>query len=338
MHLGARRWIVVDSCRDQRTRNVAALEYLRGIGVDLKTEVLAVVATHAHDDHFDGISEVVEACPVATVVTSQALMNREFLALVEADHYIAGVSNTAAYAEYRRIFEIVKQRAHKGRRPIRRAEENKVLLNLPAVDIFSAAAVTALSPSENAVTRALEVLARDQLYAMGERTRRSIYDPNEASIALWVTSGEVNVLLGADILKGPAGCGWGAVLDCFDGAERATLYKAAHHGSKTSHHDGVWDELLSANPVVLIAPFRAGNVSVPSDDEASYFRSRTDKAWITSPRQPTPNNAFRREVSKLGTMAKNARDSYGLIGHLRARMPLTGGTWQVVNFAPANSL
>ncbi len=298
-----------------------------------------MVATHAHDDHFDGIAETVEACSAATVVTSQALMTREFLALVVADHDIAGVTNTAAYSEYRRIFEIVKQRKNRiGVRPLRRAEENKVLLDLSTLGTAPAARVTALSPSEHAVTRALEALATDHLYEMGERTRRSTYNPNEASIALWVTAGTVNVLLGADILKGPMGCGWGAVLQSFNPTDPATLYKAAHHGSSTSHHDGLWDKLLSDMPVVLLAPFRGGSANVPNNDEIRYFLQHTDKAWITSPRQPTPNAAFRRQAAKLGSMAKNPRDPYGVIGHLRARIPLTGGVWKVDTFAPANPL
>lgn len=331
--------MIVDSCRDQRTRKVASLDYLRGIGVDLDTEVLAVVATHAHDDHFDGIAETAEACSDAVIVTSQALMTREFLALVVADRDIAGVTNTAAYSEYRRIFEIIEQRKNKsGMRPGRRAEENKVLLDLPNLGAAPSVRVTALSPSEYAVTRALQAIAKDQLHAMGERTRRSTYDPNEASIALWVAAGGVNALLGADILSGPAGCGWRAVLENFNFTEPATLYKAAHHGSRTSHHDGLWDRLLVDKPVVLLAPFRGGSANVPNDTEIAYFLNRTDKAWITSPRQPTPNQAFRRQAAKLGTMAKNARDPYGIVGHLRARIPLSGGTWQVENFTPAAQL
>ncbi|MFJ8799997.1 MBL fold metallo-hydrolase [Streptomyces sp. NPDC102487] len=340
VHLGARRWIVVDSCRNQRTRVAAALDYLRGIGADLTTEVLTVVATHAHDDHFDGIAEVVEACPAATIVTSHALMNREFFALVEAERDIAGITNTAAYREYRRIFEIIEQRRKStGKMPGRLAEENKVLLNLPASGEAPPVKVTALSPSEYGVVRAREALAKDQLFRLGERTRRSVYDPNEASVALWVSSGTVNVLLGADILKGPAGCGWGAVLESsFSPPEPATLYKAAHHGSKTSHHDGLWSDLLGDGPTVLIAPFRLGSISVPSGDEAAYFTDRTAEVFITSPRSPTPSKAFKREVAKLGSLAKNARDPYGIIGHLRARVPLAGGAWQVEKFGPAAQL
>lgn len=336
VHLGSSRWIVVDSCRDQRSGEVAALAYLRGLGVDLATEVLAVVATHAHDDHFAGIADIVEASHAAKIVTSQALIHREFLALVEADSAIAGITNTAAYREYRRIFEIAKKRKDSatGMRPLVRAGENKILLNLPALGAAPAATVTALSPSEHAVTRAHEQLANSCLHVMGERTRRSTLDPNEASIALWISIGGVNVLLGADLLSGPAGCGWEAVLHSFSVPEPATLYKAAHHGSSTSHHDELWSKLLANDPTVLLAPFRNGNVNLPKDSDIAYILTHTDQAWTTSPRKPTPSAAFKKQAAKLGTLARNARDPYGLIGHLRARIPLDGGIWHVDNFAP----
>jgi hypothetical protein len=337
VHLGARRWIIVDSCKDQRSGKVAALEYLRGIGVDLATEVLAVVATHAHDDHFAGIADIAEACSQAVIITSQALANREFLALVEAERDIAGITNTASYREYRRIFALAEQRrdANTGTRPLRRAAENKILLELPAFDTAPPAIIIALSPSEHAVSRALEALANSHLHAMGERSRRSMLDPNEASIAMWVHAGGANVLLGADLLSGPAGCGWGAVLHAFSPSEPATLYKAAHHGSSTSHHDGVWDKLLASEPVVLLTPFRHGNVNLPKDSDIEYLLRHTDKAWTTSPRKPTPSAAFRKQAAKLGTLAHNPRDPYGMVGHLRARISFSGSAWRVDNFAPA---
>ncbi|MEU4832010.1 hypothetical protein [Streptosporangium sp. NPDC023615] len=340
VHLGARRWIVVDSCRDQRSGEVSALEYLCGMGVNPATEVLAVVATHAHDDHFDGIADIVEACPTAVVVTSHALMNREFLALVEAERDIGGITDTASYREYRRIFEIARKRKDSvtGVRPLRRASENKILLNLSALGSVPAVTVTALSPSEHAITRAFEGLAKNQLHVMGERTRRSMFDPNEASVALWVSAGKVNALLGADLLSGPAGCGWGAVLHSFSPSEPATLYKAAHHGSSTSHHEGIWNKLLANEPVVLLAPFRRGNVNLPKDSDIKYILAHTDKAWTTSPRRPTPHGAFRKQAAKLGTLARNPRDPYGIVGHVRARVPLAGGTWKIDGFAPAAPL
>jgi hypothetical protein len=339
LHLGPRRWMVVDSCRDQRNGQIAALDYLRGMGVDLDTEVRAVVATHAHDDHFDGISDIVEACSQAVIVTSQALINREFLALVQAENDIAGITNTASYREYRRIFAIAEQRKNKdtGMRPLRRASENKVILDLPALGTSPSVKVTALSPSEHAVTRALEALANNELHTMGERTRRSMLDPNEASVALWVNVDAINVLLGADLYSGPPGCGWGAVLHAFNPADPATLYKAAHHGSSTSHHDGIWEKLVTGDPAVLLTPFRRGNVNLPTSSDIQYMLGRTGNAWTTSPRNPTPSASFRRQASKLGTLPKRLHP-HGMVGHLRARIPFSGGTWKIDNFAPAAAL
>jgi len=39
VHLGQGEWIVVDSCVNQRTREVPALTYLDRIGVDVGTQV-----------------------------------------------------------------------------------------------------------------------------------------------------------------------------------------------------------------------------------------------------------------------------------------------------------
>jgi hypothetical protein len=266
--------------------------------------------------------------------------NREFLALVEAEHEIAGITKTASYQEYRRIFALAEKRRDTttGTRPLRRASENKVLLNLPVLNTAPPVTVTALSPSEHAVTRALEALAKSHLHAMGERTRRSMLDPNEASVALWINVGEVNVLLGADLLSGPPGCGWGAVLQAFSPTEPATLYKAAHHGSSTSHHDGLWSKLLASDPVVLLAPFRWGNVNLPQQSDIAYLLAHTDKAWTSSPRKPTPSASFQKQAAKLGTLAHNPRDPYGMVGHLRARIAFSGGSWKVDSFPPAARL
>jgi len=48
VHLGDNQWLLVDSCRNPKTKVPASLEYLQEIGVD-PTQVLAVVASHWHD-------------------------------------------------------------------------------------------------------------------------------------------------------------------------------------------------------------------------------------------------------------------------------------------------
>src|SRR5215472_16409431 len=84
VHLGSNLWIIVDSCKDQRNRQVSALTYLDGIGVNAAEAVILVVATHADDDHFSGIADVFDRCESALFVCSEAVTKEEFFALTKA--------------------------------------------------------------------------------------------------------------------------------------------------------------------------------------------------------------------------------------------------------------
>ena len=63
------------------TKEPAALHYFEKIGVDPHTAVKLIVASHWHDDHIRGLSQVVAACPNAKFVCSAAFTNKEFLSV-----------------------------------------------------------------------------------------------------------------------------------------------------------------------------------------------------------------------------------------------------------------
>lgn len=244
VHIGQNEWIVVDSCVNSRTRKVPALEYLERIGVDAARQVRLVVGTHAHDDHFAGISQVLKRCESAHFVCQGALVKEQFMALVEMDKRLYPEVRKRALAEYERVWEIVQERfaVNGGTLPLRLAAQERTLLTTDA-----GAKVTALSPSDQAHMRSLRALA--DAFAAVQLPRKSSYiDPNELAIALWVEAGGKAILLGADLLRGPVGCGWGAILDFFHPVEKATVYKVAHHGSANAHHDGIWEQLLAETP------------------------------------------------------------------------------------------
>src|SRR5436309_15234412 len=81
LHVGAGEWIIVDSCRGNR--GAAAVEYLVEIGVAITTSVKLIVATHWHNDHVRGLSDIVQRCHGAEFLCSPALFHAEFLALAE---------------------------------------------------------------------------------------------------------------------------------------------------------------------------------------------------------------------------------------------------------------
>jgi beta-lactamase superfamily II metal-dependent hydrolase len=334
VHLGRNQWIIVDSCTSPRTRKIPVLEYLERIGVDPSTQVRLVVATHAHDDHFAGISSVLERCESADFVCQGALVEEQFLTLVEMDRRLFPEVRKRALAEYGRAFEIVRERAaaRGGMLPLKYAILERVLL-----DHGDDVKVLALSPSDQAHTRSLQALANAFAAARSSRKVGRI-DPNELAIALWVEVGGKRILLGADLLKGPAGCGWGAILQFFNPSTKADVYKVAHHGSANAHHDGIWDQLLVKEPVALPAPYRVGK-PVPTPDDRKRVCSLTSKAHITAkPDLPAPSREVRREIANLGPLARNAREPWGEPGQIRARSAPDQVDWDIQLIPPARRL
>jgi beta-lactamase superfamily II metal-dependent hydrolase len=334
VHLGKNQWIIVDSCIIPRTRNIPALEYLEQIGVDVSTQVRLVVATHAHDDHFAGISRVLERCESAYFVCQGALVTDQFLALIEMDRRLFPEVRKRAFAEYGRAFEIVRERAaaRGGMPPLKYAIQERLLLaNDDDVKVL------ALSPSDQAQSRSLQALA-DAFAAARSSRKVGRIDPNELAVALWVEAGGKRILLGADLLKGPAGCGWGAVLEFFHPVTKATMYKVAHHGSANAHHDGIWEQLLDNNPVALLAPYRPGK-PVPGTDDRKRICGLTSKAYITAkPDLPSPSKEVRREIADLGPLARNAREPWGKPGQIRARSGPGQIDWDIRLISPARRL
>src|SRR5215813_8685763 len=85
VHLGANRWLIVDSCTEVAGGKPAALEYLDRIGVDASTSVLYLVATHWHDDHVSGFAAQVERCKAARVHFTGAMTCEVILELIGSD-------------------------------------------------------------------------------------------------------------------------------------------------------------------------------------------------------------------------------------------------------------
>ena len=85
VHLGANRWLIVDSCIEVTSGKPAALEYLDRLGVDASTRVLYLVATHWHDDHVGGFAALVERCKQARVHFTSAMTCEVLLELIGSD-------------------------------------------------------------------------------------------------------------------------------------------------------------------------------------------------------------------------------------------------------------
>jgi len=270
---------------------------------------------------------------------SAAATSEEFLALVEADADIEAVLRQSIRREYKAVLAEVKRRGlgPTGRGSNRHAYEQRILWERPADASLPAARVIALSPSDIAIGRANQSLAQG-LGRTGDRRRLSGADPNEMAVALWVEFDGAAALLGADLLKGPQGCGWEAVLTSFSPNSRAGIYKVAHHGAPNAHHSGIWSDLLSAAPFHLIAPYRAGPRPRPDATDIARLSALGRTYSTANPSDSGASTRARRARASLRSLATNIREPWGLVGQVRARSGVETGEWIVETVPPAREL
>jgi hypothetical protein len=278
IHLGYERWVIIDSCIDSGTNEPAALQYLGNIGVDAKSCVSHVIATHWHDDHVGGLSEIIETCSNAQFCCAAALTRSEFLNLVTAFNKRT-IAVSTGLSEIEKILRILKKR---------RVQPHYVLgdmpvLTLPATALAPEARITALSPVNAEYVRFLQSLAKFVPNDLTTKHRFPRPDENDISIAVLLTVGDVCALLGADLeTTSAADRGWNAVLASTNRPkELATLFKVPHHGSVTGHHDRVWSDMLSSEPVAILTPWNRGS-KLPTRGDRARIEAFAPRSFIST--------------------------------------------------------
>lgn len=332
--------MVVDSCTDQRSGAVPPLDYLRSLEIDVATQVELVVATHSHNDHFAGISRIYEVCTQAKFVWPTAATTEEFAAFVELDGTLPSSLRRSAYSEYRAVMNIAddRQAASKGQRQMKYALQDRLIFERDQTETCPSITVRSLSPSDEAVTRAQRVHA-SRLYGLDAHRRVLNIDPNYLAVALWIQCGERSLLLGADLLNGPAGCGWATVLETFTPNNAASLIKIPHHGSPNAQSDMVWSELLSVDPVSIVTPYRGSQTPRPAPDDVQRIKGHTKHAYATAATSlPASPRSARAAASALQGLASNVRDVWGSVGQVRCRLKAGADTWEVELSPPALKL
>ncbi|MBC3761083.1 hypothetical protein H7K62_05195 [Quadrisphaera sp. RL12-1S] len=322
--------MVVDSCIDQRTGRVPALDYLDAIGVDAATSVDLVIGTHAHQDHIAGLASVYERCASARFVIPQALRNDDYFALLQEES--GPIASRGTYNEYSRIFDMVRHRPLTIPPYIKFAIADRYLLERSA---GAPADVRVLAPSDEAVTRAIKAIAAVRVANdAGRPPPRS--NANETSIALWIDAGSTRLLLGGDVERGPANCGWAAVVDGFTPISRAAYFKVPHHGSPNAHLDAVWNTLLEPNVISTLAPFRLGKNARPNATDRQRIKEASGEAYATAAtKRPALSKQAKEEVLHFGNLARSVHDPYGACGQVRARHTAETNRWTVQTYGQA---
>lgn len=348
IHVGGGKWLVVDSCVDTTDRvdpKPVAEKYLRSIGVHLETQVALIVASHWHDDHVRGLARLVEVCKEARFCCSNALLQQEFFAFVETMSTGTAATDGAKVKEFRRVLSTVA--ADHARPATKYAVGSRTLATWPKATGALPVNVTlrSLSPSDKEFELFLQRIA-SEMPSHGQPKRAAARSsPNLASVVLHLDFGDTAVLLGADMeIHNDIRRGWTAVLDeakvCDLGP--ASLFKVAHHGSQTGHHDQVWERMLETRPSCIVTPFNKLPVGKKLPTSADVDRiSLRGKLFVTGSRDTVGHirgrdNAVVRSLKENGIAVRDLRTAIGLVRMRRFVEP--DASWVAEVFGAAHEV
>jgi beta-lactamase superfamily II metal-dependent hydrolase len=325
MHLGDGAWVLVDSCRPGRNDQPLSLEYLNKLGVPADA-VRRIIITHWHDDHVDGVAQLVKAFPDAQVMLSSAFAVDEFSELLGfytldgriVDRRTSGVRELGAVLN-QLAARVGTGKAKDSAKNVRPIKADELLFKAGDCELH------ALAPSHGAMAIAREEIATLYKQLIGEDEQPLTIpraERNHYSVVLWLRWGELRVLLGGDLeVHSDPGLGWNAVLNCGlfpDGS--ASIVKVAHHGSPTGDHPTAWDKLIiKTEPVAVVTAFNKGVTKLPSEGDLARLRARTSELYATTlpskappRRDPTVEKELKAVVKSRNVLRKNA-------GHIRVR-------------------
>ncbi len=259
----------------------AALSYLNSIGIDPEEAVVLIVATHWHDDHIRGLATVVESCPSALFSCPVAFRKNEFSAAVSRYNRHPNISLGSGVEELWKIYHLLQDRR---RRP-KLASANMRVFSLPGTETGHGHEVQfwALSPSDHQVDKFLVEIANCMPQVQETKYRAVAQKPNHVSLVSHIEIGKTTILLGSDMeVDTDDSYGWSAIINNRDPLlSKAGIYKMAHHGSHTGHHDGIWSELLLDAPFALITPWNKSG-GLPTTADIERISTLTHNGYITS--------------------------------------------------------
>lgn len=294
IHLGARQWIIVDSCVDKGIPDPIPIHYLKNIGVDVTTEVSHVVASHWHDDHVRGLSQIVEQCTQARFVCASAMMSDKFQLLGEL-YSTPPSAPRSGIDNFAKVHMVVDAQ----RKTVVRAGPNRQFINRlgAPLGLHYDVKLFSLSPSDEAAEAAVRNLA-SSLSAKIPVKRLANLLPNDFSIVLQLMAGQDSFLFGSD-METHAKYGWRAIL-ASEGkpTETSLAFKVAHHGADSGHDDEVWAKMLQPNPYAIMTPFVRGGVRLPTSTDIARIRRLTVNAFITADPSVAPKRQYRPSVQR----------------------------------------
>jgi hypothetical protein len=277
-----------------------------------------VIASHWHDDHVAGLSQIVASAEQAQFVCSMALKTDEFVELVAAADLRPMVYTTSGVHEFHRVLDSLKETG----RTQSFAICDRLLINRAGPPEVK---MQALSPSDASIFETFADIA--ELFKMQANPNRLVVPRpkrNPGAVVLHLRVGNIVLLLCSDLeVHGEAAKGWTAVLNATARpTERASWVKVSHHGSSNGHDDRVWADMLDAEPHAALTPYLSGKTPLPRDTDIARLVALTPNVYITR----RPGSASAKRDSRVQKMVDQATKWITTeptsVGSVRFRRPI----------------
>ncbi len=247
----------------------AVLRFLSDQGVG---ELEFLCLTHPHDDHFRGMSQLLEQLHVRSFWRPSAMSTKRLkwilqLALVDAKRsgYGEAIENAD---ELERIFTLVKERGRRRHEPLipKVAALGTQLYPMP-VNPEAHFQIWAIAPSGRQTEHYEQGIRRcfDDNRRVKDRLPHGCH--NEISLALLVVFGKTRIILGGDVEQQS----WLDTLTEFDRRKLSGVcVKVSHHGSTNGYCPGLWEAFAAEKmPVAVVTPFQRHQL--PRHDALEYI-------------------------------------------------------------------
>ncbi len=304
-----------------------ALKYLESLGVDVATQVTGLLLSHWHSDHIKGAYRLVSACKNAVIHASSALFSSEAANLASLYKKDPFSDTDKEIREFRDIVEHLREQGQQERFDLVHAKHSFF------DDRDTGARLIALSPSTVATTQAIERI-RELKPKDGQRRVRLVAPSSENlnAVALHFSFGRFSAVLGSDLEEtGNAYTGWSAVINSNMATQlsldKAHVYKVAHHGSETGHHQDIWEQLLVLQPQAMTTPY--SNSHLPKESDIERITPLASSFVVT--RDPTPKTNTKRNSFVDRWLKRQATHRHVIndkIGHVQIRTT-SGGEFSV---------
>jgi hypothetical protein len=337
VHLGGGDWLIVDSLQRRPNLLPVALEYLGFLGVE-PSGIRVIVATHWDDDHVRGLFQVLQAAPNADFYCSAAFGNRDVRVMLDLYGGVPPKQGTTA-REVWEVFQLLEERG----KPLKLVGPNQILYRRAATREIPDVIVSSLSPSHSAVQAAIQAMISRIPHNGDLRVFRPWRPPNHNAIVLSVKWDTSIVLLGADLEEVNNAIGWTAIVNDLNRDQgRAEVFKVPHHGSMNAFVDRAWDELLVDDPIAIVAPFRQGDVILPTAEGREAICRRSSRAFIASfpyrrPAETTRERAVQRTLAEASISVQHRTYPSGQV-RLRKSAQTSNDEWAITLMGNAREL